>query len=42
MIIDKVYSSQLGELLKELKKSFFKSDEDDDEFDYEEIFREEI
>ena len=41
VIIDEVHSSQSGELSKELKKSLSKSD-DDDEFDYEEMLRQEI
>ena len=41
MIIDEVHSSQSGELSKELKKSLSKSD-DDDEFDYEDMLRQEI
>lgn len=41
VIIDEVHSSQSGELSKELKKSLSKSDEDDD-FDYEEMLRQEI
>ena len=41
VIIDEVHSSQSGELSKELKKSLSKS-EDDDEFDYEEMLRQEI
>lgn len=42
VIIDEVHSSQSGELSKELKKSLSKSDEDDDDFDYEEMLRQEI
>jgi type I restriction enzyme R subunit len=43
VIIDEVHSSQSGELSKELKKSLSKSDEnDDDEFDYEDMLRQEI
>jgi len=41
VIIDEVHSSQSGELSKELKKSLSKSD-DDDEFDYEDMLRQEI
>ena len=41
VIIDEVHSSQSGELSKELKKSLSKND-DDDEFDYEEMLRQEI
>ena len=41
VIIDEVHSSQSGELSKELKKSLSKTD-DDDEFDYEEMLRQEI
>ena len=41
VIIDEVHSSQSGELSKELKKSLSKSD-DEDEFDYEEMLRQEI
>ena len=41
VIIDEVHSSQSGELSKELKKSLSRSD-DDDEFDYEEMLRQEI
>lgn len=41
VIIDEVHSSQSGELSKELKKSLSKLD-DDDEFDYEEMLRQEI
>lgn len=42
VIIDEVHSSQSGEMSKELKKSLSKPDEDDDEFDYEEMLRQEI
>lgn len=42
VIIDEVHSSQSGELSKELKKSLSKSDEDDEDFDYEEMLRQEI
>lgn len=42
VIIDEVHSSQSGEMSKELKKSLSKSDEDDDDFDYEEMLRQEI
>jgi len=42
VIIDEVHSSQSGELSKELKKSLSKSDDDDDNFDYEEMLRQEI
>jgi type I restriction enzyme R subunit len=42
VIIDEVHSSQSGELSKELKKSLSKSNEDDDDFDYEEMLRQEI
>ena len=43
VIIDEVHSSQSGELSKELKKSLSKTDNiDDDEFDYEEMLRQEI
>lgn len=42
VIIDEVHSSQSGELSKELKKSLSKSEEDDDDFDYEEMLRKEI
>jgi type I restriction enzyme, R subunit len=42
VIIDEVHSSQSGELSKELKKSLSKSGEDDDDFDYEEMLRQEI
>ena len=45
VIIDEVHSSQSGELSKELKASLSKTDdagEDDDEFDYEEMLRQEI
>lgn len=42
VIIDEVHSSQSGELSKELKKSLSKSDEDDDNYDYEEMLRQEI
>lgn len=43
VIIDEVHSSQSGELSKELKKSLSKTDEtDEDEFDYEEMLRQEI
>ena len=43
VIIDEVHSSQSGELSKELKKSLSKTDDiDDDEFDYEEMLRQEI
>ena len=41
VIIDEVHSSQSGELSKELKKSLSKTG-DDDEFDYEEMLRQEI
>lgn len=41
VIIDEVHSSQSGELSKELKKSLSKND-DADEFDYEEMLRQEI
>ena len=41
VIIDEVHSSQSGELSKELKKALAKTD-DDDEFDYEEMIRQEI
>ena len=41
VIIDEVHSSQSGELSKELKKSLSKSDDDAD-FDYEEMLRQEI
>jgi len=41
VIIDEVHSSQSGELSTELKKSLSKTD-DDDEFDYEEMLRQEI
>lgn len=41
VIIDEVHSSQSGELSKDLKKSLSKSD-GDDEFDYEEMLRQEI
>jgi type I restriction enzyme R subunit len=41
VIIDEVHSSQSGELSKELKKSLTKSD-DVDEFDYEDMLRQEI
>lgn len=41
VIIDEVHSSQSGELSKDLKKSLSKTD-DDDEFDYEEMLRQEI
>ena len=41
VIIDEVHSSQSGELSKDLKKSLSKSDSDD-EFDYEEMLRQEI
>ena len=42
VIIDEVHSSQSGELSKELKKSLSKTGDDDDEFDYEEMLRQEI
>jgi len=42
VIIDEVHSSQSGELSKELKKSLSKSDDDDEEFDYEDMLRDEI
>lgn len=42
VIIDEVHSSQSGELSKELKKSLSKSDQDDDDFDYEDLIRQEI
>lgn len=43
VIIDEVHSSQSGELSKELKKSLSKNDlEDEDDFDYQEMIREEI
>ena len=42
VIIDEVHSSQSGELSKELKKSLSKTEDDDDEFDYEEMLRQEI
>jgi type I restriction enzyme R subunit len=41
VIIDEVHSSQSGEMSKELKKSLSKV-EDDGEFDYEEMLRQEI
>lgn len=41
VIIDEVHSSQSGELSKDLKKALSKTD-DDDEFDYEEMLRQEI
>ena len=41
VIIDEVHSSQSGELSKELKKTLAKTD-DDDEFDFEEMIRQEI
>ena len=41
VIIDEVHSSQSGELSKELKKSLSKED-DEDQFDYEEMIRQEI
>ena len=41
VIIDEVHSSQSGELSRELKKSLSKID-DDEEFDYEEMLRQEI
>ncbi len=42
VIIDEVHSSQSGELSKELKKALSKTGDDDDEFDYEEMLRQEI
>ena len=41
VIIDEVHSSQSGQLSKELKKSLSKTD-DEDEFDFEDMIREEI
>ncbi|URQ86303.1 type I restriction endonuclease subunit R [Pseudoalteromonas sp. SCSIO 43088] len=41
VVIDEVHSSQSGELSKDLKKSLTKSDDDED-FDYEEMLRQEI
>ncbi len=43
VIIDEVHSSQSGELSKELKKSLSKTDDmDEDDFDYEDLLRQEI
>ena len=44
VIIDEVHSSQSGELSKELKKSLSKTEDDgdDEDFDYEEMLRQEI
>ena len=45
VIIDEVHSSQTGEFSKEMKKSLSKTEsesDDDDQFDYEELIRQEI
>ena len=42
VIIDEVHSSQSGELSKELKRSLSKTNEDGDDFDWEDYLREEI
>jgi type I restriction enzyme R subunit len=42
VIIDEVHSSQQGDMAKSLKKSLSKSDDDEGEFDYEDMLKQEI